>query len=108
MAERQAKTEPFHGGGNTTAKGQPAQKVPVKSKMSMVRNAGQPDPLAQSFIAPPHVYANTVHFNYQGNDNKRRGYNPEGTYGTPKTAFKTKATNPMAGHGGRGTFRGNP
>ena len=81
MGERMAKTEPFHSGQQTNAKGDPAEKVPVKFKMAKVPRNGMPDPLVQSLTTPPHVYADTVHFNY-GSGGKP--YRPDGEYGRPK------------------------
>jgi hypothetical protein len=83
MAERMGRTEPFHGGGNTKEKGQPAQKVPVKFKMSEVRNAGSPDPLAQALVAPPRVFSDTMKFQKKPVRPKGANYNPAGEFGRP-------------------------
>ncbi len=111
MSERMGHTEPFQSGQSSNERGPKGEKVPVKFKMGGQRNAGMPDPLTQALTAPPHIYADTVHFYHSGTSAaKGARYNPAGEFGRPTTGSsgKTKATNPMAGSGGKGTFRGKP
>jgi hypothetical protein len=95
MAERKGHTEPFQSGQSSNERGPKGEKVPVKFKMAAVRNNGLPDMLTQALTAPPHVYADTVHFHYGGGG---KPYKPDGEYGRPRagSAFKSKATNPTA------------
>jgi hypothetical protein len=105
MGERTKHTESFQSGQNTNARGHAAERVPVKFKVAKMRNAGNPDPLAQTLIPPYVIHADTMHFHSGG-----KPYSPAGEYGRPKIGaeHKSKATNSMGGHGGKGTFRGKP
>jgi hypothetical protein len=110
MAERTMHTEKWNSGQQSNAKGEKGDAVKVKAKMARVRNAGNPDPLTQSLIPPVHILANTVHFMHSAQPKSRgASYSPAGEYGRPTTgkSGKTKATNPMGGSGGRGSFGGN-
>ena len=105
MGERNAKTEPFQSGQQTNARDK-GESTKVKFKMAKVRNAGQPDPLVQSLVSPPHIYADTVHF-YSGTGGKPYQPEPWGKV-QPNKNMTSKATNSMGGDGGKGTFRGRP
>jgi hypothetical protein len=108
MGERMGRTEPFNSGQQTNAK-QSGEKVPVKFKMSKVRNAGQPDPLAQALVKPPPIAPTDMHKFAHSKTSRAGGahYNPAGEFGRPTGRMMSKATNP-GGKKPSGTFRGHP
>jgi len=108
MAEKSKSTTPFNSGQQTNAKGK-SEKVEVKSNMSKVRNAGQPDPLAQAISGKEGYVPSGMHiFVRPAFHPAGAHYNPFGEFGEPTGNMKSKATNPMGGSGGKGTFRGKP
>lgn len=86
MSQRMSHTEPFQSGQQTNAKDK-SEKVSVKSNMSKVRNAGQPDPLAQALKGrqPPLLPADTHTFSHSKTSASRGAhYSPAGEFGRPK------------------------
>lgn len=98
MAQKMESTTPFQSGGNSSQHEKSGAKVPVKSKMSDVRNAGKPDPLVQVFISTP-MDSRSIHRFSSSPTVAPRGasYNPAGAFGRPKGNLKSKATS-MASH----------
>ena len=109
MGEKVIKTTPFQSGQQTNAKGT-SEPVKMYFKMSKVRNAGQPDALKQALTKPPPTLPSVNHEWTHSKTSKSTGahYNPAGEWGRPTGKLGSKATNPMGGSGGKGTFRGHP
>ena len=84
MAEKMGHTEPFLSKQNSVEKDK-GEKVPIKSRMSKVRNAGVPDPLTQA-LKGRNSYTPTEHTWTHSKTPKPTGahYNPAGEYGRPK------------------------
>lgn len=110
MATKELKTDSYESGQNSGAKGFPKQNVLLKSNVSKKRNAGQPDALTQAIAGRDGYIPSGMHPFSHSKTPKPRGavYSPEGEFGRPTGTLKSKATNPMGGSGGKGTFRGRP
>ena len=108
MANRTGHTEPFESGQQSNAKDK-GEKVKIKSNVSKMRNAGNPDPLADSLKGRDSYIPSDNHTWTHSKTSKSGGahYNPSGEFGRPKGNLGSKATNPMGGHGGKGSFGGN-
>ena len=109
MAEREVKTTPFNSGQQTNAAKTGPTRTTLKSNMSKVRNIGMPDPLSQALKGRDGYIPSDMHRFSHSKASKPTGthYTPAGEFGKPHGKLMSKATNPMGGHGGKGTFRGN-
>ena len=110
MAEREVKTSQFMSGQQSNAKEAGPTKTVLKSNVSKMRNAGNPDPLSQALKGRDGYVPSGMHTFSHSKASKPGGahYSPAGEFGKPKGNLMSKATNPMAGSGGKGTFRGKP
>lgn len=78
-------TSPFQSGQNSSAKGDPAEKVPVKSKGSMMKMGGVKDPLRQALSSAKKDSGNRESF-FHSRVSKPTGarYEPRGNFGRMK------------------------
>jgi hypothetical protein len=85
MASKPMHTQPFQSGQNSAAKDK-GEKTSLKSNMSKVRNAGQPDPLSQALKGRDSYIPSGMHSFNHSKTSKPSGasYNPAGEFGRPK------------------------
>ena len=109
MPSRQEPVTPFKSGQRSNEHEAPG-KAELKFKMSKVRNIGQPDPLSEAISGRSGYIPSDLNSFSHSKTSKPRGvhYSPAGEFGKPSVGSigKSKATNPMGGHGGSGNFRG--